>query len=114
MNHRNDSVARRKVDRDIMHVTTKEIDRDVMQIRMALHEDDAGLLHLVERLRDGDPELTLILARLNDDGDAMKKTLAALVHLLEDKPYVLDALRRLARPRSQFKRVLEAEPELES
>ena len=26
----------------------------------------------------------------------------------------LDALRRLARPRSQFKRVLEAEPELES
>ncbi len=116
MDHGNESapLARREVDRDIMQVTTREIDRDIMQIRMAMHEDDANLRHLVERLRDGDPDLTWILGRLRDEGEELIKTLSALVHLLDDKPYLVEVLRRLARPRSTFKRLLEPEQELET
>ena len=107
-------MGKREVDRDIVQVTTREIDRDIIQIRMAMREDESHLLHLVERLRDGDPELTLILARLRDDSGTMKRTLSALVSVLEDKPYLVEVLRRLARPRSAFKELLEPEQELEA
>ena len=115
MSERDDPTTRvkREVDREVWQASRGH-DRALMQLRMALYEGDPQTRHLVEQLRDGDPELLRIFARLGVEGDAIETTVSALAHLLEDRPLIVRCLRRLVRTPGAFEELLEVGPDSEA
>lgn len=111
---------KREVEMDGMQISTTKLQRDVMQVSGALLVGEQNAVHVVERLRSGDPDLQEIFKQLREEdlevqhigaaqrlGETSEETLAALIGLQEDKPLLLRSLAFLA-GRANWQELLES------